>query len=186
MQALQPTAKIFSSRFELTPRECIAIFHRWIQGNRLAGATLFDVVDYSHVGDGPVVMLVANEGFLSLDRQGHRELGLLWRVRRGEPVGHAGLRAAAKTALAAASLFEKDGEGKIAFGCNAIEVGFDDRLGAPHDERTFAAWRDDLAALGAALYDDGASITPGPDAKGPFRALIRGNAASLEALAARL
>ena len=189
MEALQPVAKIFTSTATLAPRECIAIFHRWIQRGRLPGMLLLDVVDYSHVSDDPVVLLVAHEGFLSLDREhqngAETRLGLQWRVRRGEPVPAAeGLRAAVRTLLPAAAAFEEDAGGKIRFAPGELQVGFDDRAGAPNDAATFAALSGDLQAVARSLYPDG-SAAPSADPKSCFRASLHGSAASLAELITR-
>ncbi len=58
----------------------IPIFHRWIQ-ERWLPLSLIDVADYSHVPNGPGVMLVADEGYLSFDGRGGR-VGLAWTRRR--------------------------------------------------------------------------------------------------------
>ncbi len=190
MEASQPVAKIFAASSELAPRELIAVFHRWIQRERLPGVLLFDVCDYSHVPDGPVVLLVAHEGFLSLDREhedgAETRLGLQWRVRRGDPrpAGES-LRGALRLLLAAALALEEDAGGKIRFAPGAIACGFDDRLHAPNDDATFAALRPELEALGAALYGR-AEVARFGDKKSPLRALVSGPTDSLAALAARL
>src|SRR5262245_66172288 len=45
----------------------IPIFHGWIQRQNLAGHLLIDVHDYSHIHDGPGILLVAHEGNVSID-----------------------------------------------------------------------------------------------------------------------
>ncbi len=182
---MQPVAELCTASCELAPRECIAIFHRWIQSRRWPDVLLLDVADYSHVADGPVVLLVAHQGFLSLNRD-YGRLGLLWRERRGEPRPAAeGLRAAVEMVLRAATELDRDAGGKIRFAPGELSVGFDDRLNAPNDAATFAALRPELDALGTALYGR-ADVTQGGDPKSCFRASLRGSAASLADLAARV
>jgi hypothetical protein len=184
VNATQPTAQLFAASSDLTPRECIAVFHRWIQTKRFPEILLLDVADYSHVADGPVVLLVAHEGFLSLNRE-YGRLGLLWRERRGEPrAAGDGLRAAASMVLRAAQELERDAAGKIRFAPGELSVGFDDRLHAPNDAATLAALRPDLEALGTALYGR-AEVTQGGDPKSCFRASLRGAATSLAELVTR-
>ena len=50
-------------------RDFIPIFHRWIQGKLIPDHLLIDVADYSHVKDGPGIMLIAHEGHFSLDQE---------------------------------------------------------------------------------------------------------------------
>lgn len=47
--------------------EFIPVFHSWIQRRALAGHQLIDVHDYSHVADGPGILLVAHEANLNFD-----------------------------------------------------------------------------------------------------------------------
>tara|TARA_B100000959_G_scaffold248996_1_gene276318 strand:+ start:213 stop:758 length:546 start_codon:yes stop_codon:yes gene_type:complete len=56
--------KSFSSK------EYIPLFHQWIQNKSISDHLLIDVADYSHVLDGPGVMLMAHEGHFSLDQEG--------------------------------------------------------------------------------------------------------------------
>ena len=54
--------------------EFIPIFHRWIQEG-LTDTLLIDVADYSHVVDGPGILLAAGEGNFGLDEnRGRRGL----------------------------------------------------------------------------------------------------------------
>ena len=45
----------------VSPHACVPIFHRWIQTGAVDGL-LIDVADYTHLTDGPRVLLVAHEG----------------------------------------------------------------------------------------------------------------------------
>ncbi|MCZ2156226.1 MAG: hypothetical protein LC114_20380, partial [Bryobacterales bacterium] len=54
----------------------IPVFHRWIQQNSLPGL-LIDVANYTHVPNGPGVLLIGHEFDISLD-QADGELGLLY------------------------------------------------------------------------------------------------------------
>src|SRR5437868_13812684 len=50
--------------------DIIPIFHGWIQKQSIEGHLLIDVHDYSHMQDGPGILLVAHEGNFSLDKSG--------------------------------------------------------------------------------------------------------------------
>ena len=56
--------KSFSSK------DYIPLFHQWIQNKSISDHLLIDVADYSHVLDGPGVMLMTHEGHFSLDQEG--------------------------------------------------------------------------------------------------------------------
>ena len=50
-------------------KSMIPVFHSWIQNKTIDNHLLIDVADYSHIKDGPGVMLVAHEGIFSLDQE---------------------------------------------------------------------------------------------------------------------
>ena len=54
---------------DFNSRDFIPVFHHWIQDKIVDDHLLIDVADYSHVPDGPGVMLVAHEGLFSLDQE---------------------------------------------------------------------------------------------------------------------
>ena len=50
-------------------RDYIPLFHGWIQEKIIPDHLLIDVADYSHIPDGPGIMLIAHEGHFSLDQE---------------------------------------------------------------------------------------------------------------------
>ena len=66
-------------------REFVPELHRWIQNDSISGHMLIDVVDYSHIPDGPGIILVAHEGHFSLDQENHKP-GILY-MRKTEISG---------------------------------------------------------------------------------------------------
>ena len=58
-------------------RDFIPELHRWIQNESISEHMLIDVVDYSHILDGPGIMLVAHEGHFSLDQENNKP-GILY------------------------------------------------------------------------------------------------------------
>ncbi len=50
-------------------KDFIPVFHTWIQDEVISDHLLIDVADYSHIPDGPGVMLIAHEGHFSLDQE---------------------------------------------------------------------------------------------------------------------
>ena len=53
-------------------KDFIPVFHSWIQKKVVSDHLLIDVADYSHIQDGPGVMLIAHEGNFSLDQEGQQ------------------------------------------------------------------------------------------------------------------
>jgi hypothetical protein len=75
----------------------IPVFHGWIQRQALPGHLLIDVHDYSHVYQGPGILLVAHEANISVDEsEGHR--GLVY--TRKQPATLQKTVAAARAAVA--------------------------------------------------------------------------------------
>ena len=62
-------------------RSAIPVFHRWIQTAALDRQLLIDVADYTHLVDGPTVLLVGHEVNVSLDTA-EDQLGLLCTRKR--------------------------------------------------------------------------------------------------------
>ena len=65
---------------ELDIEGLIPVFHRWVRDQCLE-ETMIDVADYTHVPNGPGVLLVCHDANYSLD-QGGGETGLLYSRRR--------------------------------------------------------------------------------------------------------
>lgn len=188
MDVSQHVAKIYVAHTELAPADFVAIFHRWIQSARIEHALLIDVADYSHVHDGPGVLLVAEQGYWGMDR-GERRLGMQYRQRHGQPATAAsGAAAALCQALGACALLEEDMAGKIEFAVDEVLVGFDDRLRAPNDAATLAALQPDLMAVAARLFGGPeVTVSQAGSPGGCFRARLSGAASgSVNELLARL
>ena len=63
------------------PKDFIPVFHNWIQEKVVSDHLLIDVADYSHIPDGPGVMLIAHEGHFSLDQE-KKKPGFMYMRRR--------------------------------------------------------------------------------------------------------
>jgi hypothetical protein len=150
MHADKVQVKVFSS----TPIEVdsyIPVFHRWIRDNVL-GELLVDVVDYSHVANGPEVVLLGHASDYVLDRQGGR-LGLLYGAKR-EPLSDEGsFLPALRRALRACLLLEREqGPQPLAFRSDELQIRINDRLRAPNEEETFRRIEPALRAALEQLY----------------------------------
>ena len=109
----------------------ITVFHGWIQRQALAGHLLVDVHDYSHVPDGPGILLVAHEANLNI---GETERSLVY-IRK-QPAPLAETLAAAQ---AAAKLLTS--EQGVQFQFSQFEVFANDRLLAPNTAAGAAQWQ---------------------------------------------
>jgi hypothetical protein len=115
-------------------RDFITVFHRWIQQKNVAGHQLIDVHDYSHVPNGPGILLVAHEGNFSMDRDTGR-LGLLYYRKRPLEGGlEANLKSILRTTLQACKLLESEPElNGVKFKTDEVLLVTNDRLLAPND-----------------------------------------------------
>jgi hypothetical protein len=132
----------------------IPVFQKWIQGQVIADHLLIDVHNYSHIHNGPGILLVAHEGNFSIDMAGGQN-GLLY--HRKQPGGDV-----VKTALQACSLLESEPSfgGRVRFRKDELEIIANDRLVAPNDEATLARLEPTLsAALRSALGQKDLKIT---------------------------
>jgi hypothetical protein len=122
----------------------VPVFHRWIQEQKLDGHLLIDIHDYSHLHNGPGILLVAHEGNFSIDSSDGRP-GLMYyrKTLTGlPPVDHAA--AVLKSSAQACRLLENDGH--MRFDMSEFVVFANDRLNAPNDTATFTALQSLLSA----------------------------------------
>lgn len=137
------------------PSTIIPVFHTWIQEHAVPGL-LIDVADYTHLVDGPSVLLAAHEANYALDETGGRP-GLSY-TRKQPLEGAFGdrLAVAAAALITAARRLEQDTArmtgGGIVFPGNKIEFASNDRLAAPRTPDTESALREELAAFGGRLF----------------------------------
>jgi hypothetical protein len=137
------------------PSTLIPVFHKWIQEHAVPGL-LIDVADYTHLVDGPSVLLVAHEANYALDETGGRP-GLSY--TRKQPLAGAfeeRLAVAAMALLTAAHRLEEDTSrmtgGGITFLGNEIEFATNDRLAAPRTADAEIALRKELTAFGGRIF----------------------------------
>ena len=143
--------------FQVT--DAIPVFHRWIQKRDLP-EMLIDVADYSHVPDGPGVLLIAHEANYSLD-YGRDQLGLLYN-RKGKGTGDAQqqLRQAYEAALAACRRLEGEPEfkGKLAFNTQHLEITFNDRLLHPNTDESWNSVKGETTRFFDGVFGPGAYV----------------------------
>ena len=136
-----PTAK----GVELDVASVVPAFHRWIQNSSL-DELLIDVTNYSHVNNGPGVILIGHEAHYSLDET-NGETGLLY-VRKRLAAGdvRTRLRETFRSALKACKLLEGDDAfaGKLSFDTSSFEFSISNRLLAPNEDATLEEVREVL------------------------------------------
>ena len=163
----------------------IPVFHRFIR-EQLIKELLIDVVDYSHVPDGPGVVLIGHEADYyvgALDGA----YGLVYSRKRSAPAPEARLEDALRRLINAARLLEQESGLKLRFKSNELSLRLTDRLHAPNDEATFASTESEVTRLLSRVYGAAPKVERLPASKEPLGLRIHAGAApSLEALLEKL
>jgi hypothetical protein len=134
--------------------EFAGVFQKWIQRKSLNDGQLIDVADYSHVVEGPGIILIGHESEYAIENRNGR-LGLLYtRKRQLEADLQSQLRTSLRLALAACQLLEGERAFRPAlkFQADEIEIRFADRLQLPNRPETFDLIKDDLRVVLTGLY----------------------------------
>jgi hypothetical protein len=156
---IEPTqrvcVKVYAAEDSIPDSTFVPIFHEWIR-DRALDLVLLDVADYTHVPDGPGVMLVAHETTFALDRSDGR-FGLLAQQRR--PIsGDAGdaIATTLRQALLVADRLEADRRlaGRLAFDRASIRIEANDRLRSPNGDSGFNALEPYVRSGVSRVYPD--------------------------------
>ena len=137
-----------SPHFELEP--LVPVFHRFIR-ERALEELMIDVVDYSHVPDGPGVVLIGHAADYyvgALDGA----YGLVYSRKRGGPEPEARLEDAFCRLINAARLLEQEPGLTLRFRSNELCLRLTDRLRAPNDDASFENSQAEVAALFGRVY----------------------------------
>ena len=170
--------KIFAETQDgINVADAIPVFHRWIQKRDLPELAI-DVADYSHVPEGPGVLLIAHEANYSLD-YGHDRLGLLYN-RKAADSGDAQtqLRQAYEAAVMACDRLEQEPEfeGKLRFDRKRIEIVFNDRLLHPNTDESWNEVRPEAARFLDGLFGSGKYVLERQgEPRERLRATVHGN-----------
>jgi hypothetical protein len=127
-------AKLYASHATVPDSAFVPIFHEWIR-KRVIGGVLLDVADYTHVPDGPGVVLVGHELTYSLDRADGR-FGLLVQRRRSTGSDAEGsMVATVQALLEAAEKLEAHPSlrGALIFDRSLLRIESNDRLRSPNN-----------------------------------------------------
>ncbi len=155
-------------------RDFINIFNSWIQSS---DGVYYDLADYTHVNDGPGILLVAHEANVSVDETEGR-LGLLYNQKeRLEGSNAEKLRFVFDAALGYCRKLEEEPslKGSVCFRGNEALVVINDRLTAPNTEETFSQLKGDLHELARQLFgsDDFSLALRTEDPRRRFSVLIQ-------------
>lgn len=186
--ACGPEPRPDGARAEVPSSDLILFFHRLIQEG-LPGETYIDVTDYSHVTNGPGVMLICHEAHYSMDRSDGR-LGLRCATKRGASGDIAErIRWVINKALRIAAAMEGHEVlgGRLRFDTSSATLSIEDRLQAPNNEETFASVAPALAEVITAGWGAPPVLRRAGSAKECFQVEISAPARpALAELAARL
>jgi hypothetical protein len=155
MDSQRFTAKLFTldAAASVPKEDVVLFFHRVIQ-DRLLDEITVDVTDYSHVPDGPGVMLICHEAHYSMDRGGGR-LGLRCAAKRGATGDTAErIRRVLRKVLRLAERMEAHEilGGRVKFDTRSALVSIEDRLVAPSAQETFDALAPVLAGVATDVW----------------------------------
>ena len=165
--------KLFAREPAGDAHDLVPIFHRWIREEKVPGELLIDVTDYTHVWQGPGILLVGHGVDLYYDL-GENRPGLLFARKRGFEGGlEARLTDALKRALAACKELEADG---LEFSASEVLVRVPDRLNAPNDDDAFTDFVPVLEAAARTVYGPEAVLVierEGAGTRQPLTARLR-------------
>ncbi len=149
----------------------IPVFHRWIREAVIDDELIIDVADYSHVHEGPGVVLIGHASDYYFDLHEGRP-GLLYSRKRDlEGDLRARLTDAFARAERAAALLEAEPGIALKFSRAEVLVRIPDRLNAPNEDDAFNAFSPLLEEVASAALGKKATVA-------------RKDAGSLEALSA--
>jgi len=172
-----------SEHFEL--EALIPVFHRFIR-DQVLKELLIDVVDYSHVPDGPGVVLIGHGADFyvgALDGA----YGLVYSRKRGGPGPDGRLQDALRRLINAARLLEQESALKLRFKSGELSLRLTDRLRAPNDDATFADTQAEVLSVFGRIYGGEIAALRSSASKGPLELRIKASTSpTLEALLEKL
>ncbi|HTA88406.1 MAG TPA: hypothetical protein VK745_02480 [Polyangiaceae bacterium] len=173
-----------SEHFEL--EALIPVFHRFIR-DQVLKELMIDVVDYSHVPNGPGVVLIGHAADYyvgALDGA----LGLVYSCKRAAPEPTARLEDALRRLVNVARLLEQESTVKLRFRSDELSLRLTDRLNAPNDDASYAAAKSEVEQLFARVYSGATvSVERLVEPRGPLGLRAKSSASpALEALLEKL
>jgi hypothetical protein len=187
LDAQQFTVKFYAQR-KLQAEDFVPVFHEWIQEERITDDVAIDVTSYSHVKDGPGVLLIGHGGDYAIDRSDGR-CGLRFAKKRNaanDP--HSRLREVFRRALQGVSWIESDRSLGVKFDMSEVVFSIRNRLLAPNGVETVGEVAPVLRSFIGDLYEtDDVTLEHIDDARDVFALRARARTShSAKTLAERL
>lgn len=175
MEIQHINVKVFvEGELPVEPEQFIAVFHGWVQEQAGEGV-LIDVADYSHVPNGPGVMMIGLEADYSIDHTGGR-WGLLYN-RKAALAGSNMDRirdALCRAAAACVRLEEQFSAEGLQFSRTEFDVIINDRALAPNTSETWERARPEIeAGLKSALGHADFTLERHSNPRGRFGVSVR-------------
>ena len=175
MELQHVNIKIFGEgALRVNPEQFIAVFHDWVR-EQAGESVLIDVADYSHVPEGPGVMLIGLEADCSIDETGGR-WGLLYNRKGAQDGNNADrIRDAVKHAADACVKLEAQfSEEGLAFSRTEFDVIINDRALAPNSAESWEAAQPEIqATLESVLGHSGFRLEHHGDPRSRLRASVQ-------------
>jgi len=163
--------KLFAESSAPVPvRDFIPVFHTWIQKQVIENHLLIDIHNYSHIHNGPGILLVAQEGNFSIDMADGRMGLLYYRKKSGDDFS-----SVLKTALEGCKLLESDPAfaGRLRFRTDEMWIVANDRLLAPNNDQTFEELKPSVTSALKLLLPEGKFTLARSSANAKERLAIR-------------
>ncbi len=152
-----PNIKIYSSTPDILEDndKIISVFHRWIQESQdskksaVMDELIIDVANYSHVPQGPGIMLIGHDSFYSIEPGPENRMGLLYNRRtKLVETNQEKLVFAIKAVINVKNLLEKEElwESKLKFAMTEFKLELKDRHFTPNTKESFDSLRGDIEA----------------------------------------
>ena len=137
----------FTDGTDYFSQKIIPVFHKWIQDKTIPNHLLIDVADYSHIADGPGVMLIAHEGHFSLHQE-CKKPGMMY-MRKTSTKGDFAERfhTVFATAQHAAKLLESSTDHILDFSQKSFRFIANDRRLAANTNENRELYQDEIAMI---------------------------------------
>ena len=174
--------KLYASGHEaLKVQDLIPVFHEWIREDRLSALSEFviDVADYSHVPNGPGVVLIGHASDYYYDQSQGRP-GLMY-SRKRDHEGDLGARlkdALHRTAFACQRL-QKDTP--LSFSATELLIKVPDRLHVKNNDKGYSAFIDHVGETLKSTVGDFEATREG-DPRAPLTVRISAPTATVESI----
>ena len=172
MQATKFQVKLYARAGHIELEKLVPVFHEWIRAKKIPDELLIDVADYTHVPQGPGVVLIGHQSDYYLDVADDRP-GLLYSRKRGfEGDLSAGIDDAFGRALRACRLLEEDERLDFEFGTDEVLFRVLDRLAAPNEDATYATYEPVLKQVAKAFFGSAPTMRRLGSPREPFAVRI--------------